>query len=628
MVLISLFAIGAVTASDADNMTDVMEVSADDEIAIIDENQNVNEVLSEGNASEVELDLTVENITYGERIVINAIVADNTKTINFTESGVGVEIEIDGKYISRAPINPITGVSGGSFNLSYLDVGTHYVQTTLINGTNKILTKEAVFSIAKAIPIVEAQDVIVNAYENVTVPINVTDKNGKGISGDAIVTIVWQSDSLSKRVKVVDGSASAFFDFTDIIGIISSMGMEEMMGAMMGGDSGGIDWASMFGGNGTGSGSGFNWSQIGNMNWTEMFNGSGSGNGMNWEEMFSGNGTGSGNMMEGMMSVSFENLLLPGNYNVTTTFLSNRNYDTANTTSNLIVAYLEDVVYFADITSPKKLGDNGTVTITVLDKFSRPIPNIVVDVILDGKQMSNVTLNENGTAKLSLTNLVNGNHKLVLQSNINGSLTNKSFDFDVQLAKANVTIAAKDISITTVNVNVDGKIGKYFTATLKDELNNTLVKKSVQISINNQKYTVKTDENGVAKLQINIAKAGAYTCTVAFLGDDTYNGAFDIAKVTVNKQTAKLTVAKKTYKANAKTKKFTATFKSAKGKVIAGKKITFKVQGKTYTAKTNSKGVATVNVKLTKKGTYNVVAKFAGDNTYKAISKTGKLILK
>ena len=628
MVLISLFAIGAVTAFDDGNMTDAMEVS-DDEMEIIEvyENQNTNEVLSDGeeNTPDVELDLSVENITYGERIVINATVADNTKTIDFTESGVGVEIEIDGKYIARAPINSITGVSGGSFNLTYLDVGTHYVQTTLFNGTNKILTKDAVFSIAKATPIVEAQDVIVNAYENVTVPITVTDKNGKGISGDAIVTIVWQSDSISKRVSVVDGSASATFDFTDIIGIFSSMSMGDMM-SMFGGSGGSGSWMDMFSGNGTG----MNWTNMLNgfgsgNSWADMFSGNGSGNN-SWADMFSGNG--SGNMMEGMMSVTFENLLTPGNYNVTSTFLSNKNYDTANTTSSLIVTYLEDVVYFADITVPKKLGDNTTVTITVLDKFSRPIPNIVVSAIVDEKQSYNVTLNENGTAKTTFVNLVNGDHKLVLQSNVNGSLTNDSFIFNVPLIKANVTIAAKAISIPTVNTAVDGKIGKYFTATLKDELGNVLSGKTVLISINNVKYNVTTDENGVAKQQINIAKAGIYTVTVAFLADDSYNGAFDIAKVTVNKQAAKLTVAKKTYKAKAKTKKFTATFKSAKGKAIKGKKITFKVKGKTYTAKTNAKGVATIKVKLTKKGTYKVTAKFAGDNTYKAISKTGKLILK
>jgi hypothetical protein len=597
-----------------------MEVSADDSVVeIIDETQDADDALSDGehNASDVELNILVENATYDEQVSLNITVVDNTGSVNFSESAV--EIFVDEKYIAKAPISP-TGQSGCALALGDLDVGSHYVKATLLNGTTEILTNATLFSVAKAVPIVEVPDIIVNLYDKVTVPVNVTDKNGKGVSGDAIVTIYWSGDSLSKRVSVVDGSGSAVFDFTDIIGIISSMGMEEMMGAMMG-DSGGMNWADMFGGNGTG----FNWSQMANMNWSEMFGGNGTG-GMNWEEMFGGNG--SGNMMESMMSVSYEYVFTPGNYNVTTTFLSNRNYETTNTTSNLLITYLEDVVYFADIAVPKNLGNDTVVTITVLDKYTQPIPNIVVSATLDDKQTTNATLNENGTAKVTFSNLVNGNHRLVLESNVNGTLTNKTFDFVVALNKVNVTIAAKDIKISTVNTKVDGKIGKYFTATLKDELGNVLNNKTVQISINNVKYNVTTDKDGVAKLQINIAKAGTYTCTVAFLTDDTYNGAFEIAKVTVNKQKAKLTVAKKTYKAKAKTKKVTATFKSAKGNAIKNKKITFKVKGKTYTAKTNAKGVATVKVKLAKKGTYKVTAKFAGDNTYKAISKTGKLILK
>lgn len=94
-----------------------------------------------------------------------------------------------------------------------------------------------------------------------------------------------------------------------------------------------------------------------------------------------------------------------------------------------------------------------------------------------------------------------------------------------------------------------------------------------------------------------------------------------------SKQTTKLTIAKKTFKVKAKTKKVTATLKVG-SKAIKGKKITFKVGSKTYSAKTNSKGVATVKVKLTKKGTYTYTAKFAGDSTYKAVSKSNKIIVK
>ena len=92
------------------------------------------------------------------------------------------------------------------------------------------------------------------------------------------------------------------------------------------------------------------------------------------------------------------------------------------------------------------------------------------------------------------------------------------------------------------------------------------------------------------------------------------------AKVVTKKSTA-LSIAKKTFKKKA-VKKLTATLKSS-GKAVKGKQITFKVNGKTYKAKTNAKGVATV-----KKGTFKYSAKFAGDSTYKGVSKTSKVVVK
>ena len=202
------------------------------------------------------------------------------------------------------------------------------------------------------------------------------------------------------------------------------------------------------------------------------------------------------------------------------------------------------------------------------------------------------------------------------------------FDYKIQYKQLEVAIDFDGLKVITVNTAVDGKIGKNLTVTLKDQFGKALNNKSVQITLDNNVYDLITDADGKAKVQLNIANAGSYSVAVTFLGDNSCAGKFETAKVTVIKQTAKLTTSKKTYKAKAKTKKLTATFKSAKGKAIKNKKITFKVKGKTYSAKTNAKGVATVKVKLTKKGTYTFTAKFAGDNTYKAVIKSAKLILK
>ena len=190
------------------------------------------------------------------------------------------------------------------------------------------------------------------------------------------------------------------------------------------------------------------------------------------------------------------------------------------------------------------------------------------------------------------------------------------------------SIDYKNMTTTAVDTVSDGRIGKYFVVTLKDSKGKPIVGKAISIGFNGKVYDRVTDNKGQAKLQINLPKVGTYTFAVAFLGDDQYNGSFIAAKITVNKQKGSLTVPAKSYKASAASKTLTATFKSANGNLVKGKKVSFTVNGKTYTATTNAKGVATVKVSLNKKGTYNFTAKFAGDNTYAAISKTAKLTIK
>lgn len=194
--------------------------------------------------------------------------------------------------------------------------------------------------------------------------------------------------------------------------------------------------------------------------------------------------------------------------------------------------------------------------------------------------------------------------------------------------KEATVIEYKDMKTISVNANVDGRIGEYFQVNLTDANGNRLSNKFIQIGFNGKIYNRTTDENGSAKLQINLMYTGYYTFAVCFLGDEKYNASFIVAKINVTSQKAKLTTQAKTYKASAKTKSISATLKSASGNAIANKKITFTVNGKTYAGKTNSKGIASVNVSLSKKGTYGFTVKFAGDSAYAALSTKGTLKIK
>lgn len=97
----------------------------------------------------------------------------------------------------------------------------------------------------------------------------------------------------------------------------------------------------------------------------------------------------------------------------------------------------------------------------------------------------------------------------------------------------------------------------------------------------------------------------------------------------VQKQNTKINAPAKTFKKSVKSKNVVITLKSALNKLLASKKITLSVNGKTYAAKTNSKGQATLKItKLTKKGSFKYTVKFNGDRNFNKVSKTGKITIK
>ena len=282
-------------------------------------------------------------------------------------------------------------------------------------------------------------------------------------------------------------------------------------------------------------------------------------------------------------------------------------------------------------------GDN--LVISLKDSEGNPIVDVDEINVLVNEESIPCQM-ENGVATLNISDLSgkvtfsatfegNSNYKdasaslstyIVVKTVTETVIQNVTVEVPVPIDPVATAITASDITATA-------KIAKTLSITLKDANGNPLANKAVKVTVNGKTSTVNTDSNGVAKVTVNYAKAGTYYYTFTYLGDNDYKASLKPVKVTVNKQATKATFAKKTFKVKA-TKKISFTLKDSKGKAIAKKKITFKVNGKTYTATTNSKGVATVKIVIKKKGKYTATAKFAGDTTYKAISKKATITIR
>ena len=73
---------------------------------------------------------------------------------------------------------------------------------------------------------------------------------------------------------------------------------------------------------------------------------------------------------------------------------------------------------------------------------------------------------------------------------------------------------------------------------------------------------------------------------------------------------------------------FSVKLVDSNNNAISGQTITFKFNQKTYTAKTDSKGIAKVKVSLTSKKTYPVTITFSGNGKYLSSKTTSKIIVK
>ena len=319
-----------------------------------------------------------------------------------------------------------------------------------------------------------------------------------------------------------------------------------------------------------------------------------------------------------------------GNYTVVAAYLGDEDFNGNETVISFSVAEGEETV--VNITVPKDLkeGDNATVKVEI------PGATGNVTVIVDGKET--VIELVNGSAEVPISNVSGGEHDVVViysgDDKHASAYQASTFNVAKKPEKRGTEILAKDFTQYACEY-YEGERGRNFTFQLVDLNGTPLANKTIYIGYNGVILNRTTDANGYASVQINLKNACLYTFVLVFLDDDNYNASLAVQKITINKKTTSITASAKTFKATAKTKKYTVTLKTIKGASIdgktylkAGKKVTLLINGRIYTAKTNSKGKATFNIKLTKKGKFTAKISFAGDVTYKGTSKKVKITIK
>ena len=276
-----------------------------------------------------------------------------------------------------------------------------------------------------------------------------------------------------------------------------------------------------------------------------------------------------------------------GVYNVLAKYLGDKYYGNSTNDTVSFNVFTDSSIITKVIT--RAYGSDYDYEAVFTDKLGKPLVNANVIFAVNGKEY-NVVTDENGVARLPGGTLGVGNHTIVAVNPVTGE---KNYNTTEILPRL---IENKDIDMdfadgSVYSVRVVGDDGKPVGAGVE-----------VTMEVNSVTYKVKTDANGYANLAINL-NPGTYTISVNYLG-------FKVSNNIVVKQTLS---AKKTQKVkkSSKKNKIKAKVMFSNGKPVVGVKVTMKLKSKTFTAKTNAKGIA--KFKLPKK----VVKKLKVGKKYK-----------
>lgn len=302
------------------------------------------------------------------------------------------------------------------------------------------------------------------------------------------------------------------------------------------------------------------------------------------------------------------NGLPTGTYKMTFT-TNDTNLNKTTSSGSFTIKPLPVVINAKDVSIYYNTGTTYTVKVT---KDGKGVSEVYVHVRLyttSSKYSDYLFLtNNNGQFSFSAS-LAVGKHKIIVSTADNR--------YDAAQVTKTITVKKASAKITAKKVTTYYKASKYFTVKLTNTKNKKAIydaKINIKIYISKNRYynyNGNTGMNGQLKLLLDSLKPGTYKVVVSGADSKNFKASKVTTKIVIKKAPTKL-VAKKVIAKKGKTKYFKVTAKNKKTKkVISGIKLKVKVYSgkkfKTYTIKTNSKGIAQLNVKKIKVGTHKVI---------------------
>lgn len=284
-------------------------------------------------------------------------------------------------------------------------------------------------------------------------------------------------------------------------------------------------------------------------------------------------------------------VLSKGTHKITFKYGGSKNYKSKSDSASLVI--FKPTTKLSSSYLVMKYNDGSKFKVKLTNDKGKNLANKTVNIKINGKSTICKT-NKYGNAKLKIKDLKPGVYKVSYSHSKKGSNSYSHGSSKVIVIRADAVISAK-------NLKMEPNDGSTFNVVVKDKSGKVLKDIYVKSIIDGKSYLYKTDSSGVAKLKIT--NGAGYYKVKTVVTDSCYKS------TTLNKY---LTV--KGYKFVAENKYsspggntiFSVKLVTEKNIVVKNAVVNFIFEGKIISGKTNSKGIAQVNLGVLSKGTHKI----------------------
>lgn len=227
-------------------------------------------------------------------------------------------------------------------------------------------------------------------------------------------------------------------------------------------------------------------------------------------------------------------------------------------------------------------------SVTLMGLNNKPITSATVYFTYGGINATAITDND-GKATITISNMSIGNYSIEYEF---------LGDINYYPAKSNNTlvVANSTVILTANDLNMFYKDGSTFNITLTNLRLKPLANETVTINLNGVDYNRTTDENGMAKITINLYP-GNYTVTYSHGDVDAIDYYEASNTISVSKLPAFLS-AEDLVMEGGQTGEFVVNLTNASGSPISDMLVTFDINNVTYNRTTDASGVAKLKINL------------------------------